>query len=223
MFDMNSPTVARSWNARALLAALALLPATSAIAGTDLDFDRTFNVDQEPPQLHFKASYRVGGQDHAIEVWRDGDRRLRRRTDDAIETVVSRPANDSEWHMQVFDLKRGTRTSIDRTNLIRIGHFVDWFGLSHGLARPVGAYVLTDARPPAKAVSPLSNCNWYALGESRICWSRALGVPMLITDAQGEVQWRITQANAKPLGDQAFAVAGQGFVHNDANADIQGD
>ena len=73
------------------------------------------------------ASYVVQGQAHRLEVWRDGDVHLKRRTDDRVEIVVLRPAGDTEWKMTVLDLKRRIRTDVDRTNLIRIGRFGDWF------------------------------------------------------------------------------------------------
>ena len=193
----------------------------------DVDFDQAFDIRSQPRHSHFVASYVVQGQSHRLEVWRDGDVHLRRRTDDRVEIVVARPAGDSEWNMTVLDLKRRIRTDVARTNLIRIGHFGDWFGLAHGVAHPVGAYALKPIAAPADAPAPAAACRWYRLtqGErsSKICWSKAHGLALAITDAEDRLQWRVTSIDAKSLTPDAFAIDDRGFVRNDANEDIKAD
>lgn len=211
---------------RAIFVAGILSAAASQAA--DLDFDKTFAIKGEPRQLHYSASYVADGQPHAVEAWRLGEQRLRRRTDGKLETHIFKPAGQTEWHMVVLDLPRQIRTDIDRTNLYRIGHFTDWFSMSHALARPHGAYALTAlAAAPQVDDKPLSACRWYALAQgaavSHICWSTALRLPLLITDAAGNTQWRVTAASTQALPAAAFALKDAGFVHNNANADIQTD
>lgn len=228
---MSCMTMSRMAVARvAMSGALALAGILSAAASqaADLDFDKTFAARGEPRQLHYSASYVAGGQPHAVEAWRLRDRRLRRRTDGKLETHLFKPAGQTEWRMVVLDLPRQIRTDIDRTNLYRIGHFTDWFSMAHALARPHGAYALTAlAAAPAAGDKPLSACRWYALAQgaavSHICWSAALRLPLLITDAAGKTQWRVTAASTQALPAAAFALNDAGFVHNDANADIQTD
>ncbi|MBC7414331.1 MAG: hypothetical protein H7327_05300 [Herminiimonas sp.] len=203
------------------------MSASAASVAADLDFDRTFSIKGEAPQSHYRATYGSEGKAHEVEIWRDGDRRLKRRTDDAIETFVFMPANEVEWRMVVLDLKRRIRTDIDRTNLIRIGHFTDWFSLSHSLMRPPGAYTLQVDASFRSGEKPLSSCRWYRLTrgtqDSRICWSGALHLPLLILNSDNQVQWRVTASDMGPIAASVFEMRDEGFVRNDANEDIKGD
>jgi len=216
--------------------------AAASSSAADLDFDKTFNAKGEAPQLTYRATYLANGAEHQMEVWRDRDQRLKRRTDDKLETYIFKQPKQAEWNMVVLDLQRKMRTDIDRTNLYRIGHFTDWFSMSHALVRPVGAYTLTALSAPATHTGsaksaapdvapvtgkPIAACSWYSLAhggqESRICWSSDLRLPLLITDPRGEPVWRVTAASKQRLPAGAFSVHDTGFVRNDANADIQTD
>jgi len=192
-----------------------------------LDFDKTFNAKGEARQIHYQAIYTLDGKTHRVEVWRDRDRRLKRRTDDILESFIFRPERQAEWHMVMLDVKRKIRTDIDRTNLYRIGHFTDWFGLSHALTRPTMPYRLTSIGAPRLADTPIANCRWYALirhqVESRICWSQTLRLPLLVTDRHNQVQWRVTMAKVQPIPASVFQIEDRGFVQNNANEDIQAD
>jgi len=200
---------------------------TAALAASGLDFDRTFHGHGQPPQLHFRADYVLNGVAHETEVWRDRDQRLKRRTDDVLETFVFRPAGEPEWRMVVLDLQRRIRTDVDRTSLTRVGHFTDWFSLAHVLARPVGAYRLAAVKAPAGIAGPVAPCRWYALeregAQSRICWSEALHVPLLITGTDGAVQWRVRSIDTRSHAADTYRIDDAGFVRNDASADIKGD
>jgi hypothetical protein len=129
--------------------------------------------------------------------------------------------------MVVRDLKRRVRTDVNRTNLFRIGHAVDWFGLAHGLARPSGPCELSEAERPPHADTPGWPCRWFLLTSagmaSTICWSPALHLPVLITGPDGAVQWRLTRVDTRPLPANTFDVDDAGFIRSDANEDIQGD
>lgn len=212
-------------NTRALL--LTGIMAAASTQAADLDFDKTFNAKGETRQLNYRATYVVDGKQHQIEIWRDRDQRLKRRTDDKLETHIFKSSNQAEWRMVVLDLSRKIRTDIDRTNLYRIGHFTDWFSMSHALARPTGAYQLTTLKTAPNNDKPLSACRWYALSRdnltSNICWSTQWHLPLLITDAKGTTQWNVTAINPHALPATAFALDDAGFIHNDANADIQTD
>jgi hypothetical protein len=133
--------------ASAFLAA-STFPATAAQAASSSassSFDRVFAAQGEPASTHFAAEYRTGGVAHRVEVWRDGERRIRRRTDDAAESIALRKPDSPEFKLSVFDLKRHIVTDIDRSNLYRIGNFTDWYDLGHGLRHPKGAYTLRAA------------------------------------------------------------------------------
>lgn len=204
--------------------------AVSACARTatpNLDFDKTFHADGESDQLHYHARYLLNGQSHQLESWRDRALRLKRRTDDSIETILYRPANQAEWHMVVLDLKRRIRTDIDRTNLARIGHFTDWFAQSHSLNHPIGTYQLGKLAQPPVDQKPAAPCQWYRLKqgafENNICWSAKLHLPMTIANKAGQVQWRVTAFDTEPFSQQVFHIDDQGFAKNDANDDIKPD
>lgn len=202
-------------------------PLSAASRTGDLDFDKTFSIKDEAPQTHYKAIYEIDGNSHEVEIWRDGSQRLRRRTDDAIETFIFKPAKEVEWRMVVLDRKRRIRTDIDRTNLYRIGHFTDWFSQSHSLTRPVGPYHLQADPRFQTTEKPLSACRWFRLTrdtqESWICWSAKLHLPLLVIDGNQRVKWRITTADNRPPETLVFVIHDEGFARSNANADIQAD
>ena len=212
--------------ARQLACAAAAVAVAPAFAN-GLDFDRTFAAGPEPRQSHYVATYRLGDTEHRVEVWRDRDLRLKRRTDDRIEIHVTKPAGDVEWTMVVLDLKRKIATRVVRTNLLRIGHFTDWFALSHSLSRPAGAYELVAITRGAPRVKPVASCRWYLLTQggraSKICWSAAHHLPLVIADGSDQVQWKIVEVDSRPLPTGTFALDERGFVRNNADQDIQAD
>lgn len=212
---------------RTLQALFSMLLLSAAHAAEPLDFDKTFNDHGEPARMHFRAGYLLNGTPHEVELWRDRGSSLKRRTDNAIETFVFKGAADPEWRMVLLDLKRKVRTDVDRTNLLRIGHFTDWFSLSHALARPAGTYQLIAVSAPDGIEKPLSACKWYSLthegAQSRICWSSSLRLPLLIASEDNVVQWRVTYVDSKVGSKDIFRINDDGFVKNDANSDIHGD
>jgi hypothetical protein len=192
-----------------------------------LDFDRTFAAGFEPRQSHYVATYRLGGTEHRVEVWRDRDLSLKRRTDDRIEIHVTKSAGDVEWTMVVLDLKRKIATRVERTNLMRIGHFTDWFALSHSLSRPAGAYELVAITRGAPRVKPVASCRWYLLTQggraSKICWSAPLHLPLVIAESGDQVQWKIVDVDSRPLPTGTFTLDDRDFIRNNADQDIQAD
>jgi hypothetical protein len=215
---------------------LALAAAASAATSAtptppSLDFDRTFATPEDRRQVNWTAVYEAGGTEHTIEVWRDAESRLRRRTDGKLETYLTRAPGSIEWSMSVLDLQRKIRTDIDRTNLLRIGHQADWFSAAHALVRPRGAYRLVAVPEPAGA-KPIASCRWYALSQAdrrtTICWDAKARVPLLIEgddDKAGahRVLWRVTKVTTGALPAGIFVIDDRGFVRNDANADIAAD
>lgn len=195
------------------------------------NFDTVFSSKGEPASLHYEVTFAGEQKPHTLEVWRDGQTRLRRKTDGALDTYVVRDAADPvEYRMTVVDYGRRITTQIDRTNLIRLGHFSEWFDLSHGLRHPVGAYQLhISSAPEAVSVpAPLGACKWYALrqnagGENRICWSSKDKLPLVIWSPQKGVVWRVTKVTPGPIARDLFALNDAGFVRNNANSDISDD
>ena len=177
--------------------------------------------------MHFQASYVAEGKTHEVEVWRDGAVRLKRKTDANLETYVTKAPKEVEWRMVVLDMNRKIRTDIDRTNLYRIGNFIDWFGLSHALSRPLGAYQLRAEKNVPATEKAIAACRWYTFTtngrESKICWSNNYRLPLMILGPDAQVQWRITAVDTKAVAESVFAIHDQGFVRNNANEDIRAD
>jgi hypothetical protein len=205
-------------------AAVFSAPCSSAAAP---DFDHVFSTRGEPAATHFQATYLAGAAEHHVEVWRDGERRIRRRTDDKAESFATRKAGGPDYRLAVLDLDRKIRTDIDRDNLYRIGQFTDWFDLGHGLRHPKGDYRLVPAATPHGAGHPIGACTWVALVQGQqtthVCWSALAKLPLLIQAADGRTVWRVTHVDHKTIPDKVFAIHDEGFIRNDANADIERD
>jgi hypothetical protein len=219
-----------SWH-RGLWLRLATLCVTAAVSlntsGVELNFDQVFSAWGEPGALHYRAIFVSKGLEHQLEVWRDGDRRLRRRTDDAIETYAFHKPGDPEFQMSILDMKKRIHTRIDRTNLYRIGNFTDWFDLAHGLRRPLGEYRIAVAHAPDGAPRAVNACQWYDLNQERrathICWSAQSHLPLVIQAQDGTVVWRVATLDGQPIPAKTFEIHDEGFIRNDANLDIESD
>ena len=208
------------------MVAAAVLSAPLSSAAT-LDFDHVFSTRGEPAATHFEATYLAGGAEHHVEVWRDGERRIRRRTDDKAESFALRTPGSPDYRLSVLDLGKKIRTDIDRDNLYRIGQFTDWFDLGHGLHHPKGGYRLVPAASPHEAARAIGACDWVALVQgtqtTHVCWSTTAKLPLLIQAADGRTVWRVTHVDHKTIPDKVFAIQDAGFIRNDANADIERD
>lgn len=223
-------TGGRMPQAAALFAAasafFAFLPAHAADRPAPT-FEQVFNARGEPAATHFDAVYQAAGVQHHVEVWRDGRQRIRRRTDDAADSYAVRKASGPDFHLSVLDLKRRIRTDIDRDNLYRIGNFTDWFDLGHGLRHPKGGYTLAASSAPAAAPQAAGACAWYDLSQegrtTHVCWSAKDRLPLLMLAQDGKPVWRVTRLDHKPIPAATFAIRDQGFIRNDANADIERD
>ncbi len=190
-------------------------------------FERIFSDKGEPSALHYQAVFTAKGAEHHLEVWRDGEQRVKRRTDDVIETYAFRKPGDPEFHLSILDMKKRIHTQIDRTNLYRIGNFTDWFDLTHGLKHPMGGYRVAKAQAPVGAPKAVEACQWYDLTQDQrithICWSAHSRIPLVIQAQDGAVVWRVTTLDQKPIPAKTFEIHDEGFVRNDANQDIERD
>ena len=193
----------------------------------DLSFERVFDDAGEPAWLHYEVRYESGGKTHDLEVWREGQRRLRRRTDATIDTFVQRAERDGDFSMTVVDNGRRISTRIARANLYRLGNFTDWFDLAHGLKHPLASYRLARIEAPTGAATPIAACRWYSLEQSgrvtTICWSERDRLPLVIQGADPSHRWRVTSLDRAPVAGRVFEVHDAGFVRNDANQDIERD
>ena len=208
------------------LALLGCAAATTA-AAQPLVFEKIFSPTGEPAALHYRAAFKAQGTDHQLEVWRDGDRRVKRVTDQVLVSYGVRTPGDPNFQLQLLDLRKRISTHIDRTTMYRLGNFIDWFDLTHGLRQPKGSYRLERSTAPAGAVGPIGPCDWYTLTQAgratRLCWSRSERLPLLIVGEDGSLAWRITALDRNAPAAGVFTVADKGFVRVDAVRDADRD
>ena len=209
---------------------LVLIPALALAAPPPRagSFDATFAAKGEPASLHYQVLYVSNGALHRMDVWRDGDRRIKRVTDGAIATYATRKPGEVGYTLKVLDLKRRISTVIDRTNLYRIGQFTDWYDLGHGLRHPKGAYRLVASRAAPAGMPRIGRaCRWYDLVEgprtTHICWDNAVKLPLLIAPAGGAPMWRVRAIDQGKIPGATFVADDRGFIRNDANRDIEAD
>jgi len=213
--------------ALAALAALTLNGAARAEA-KPLAWDDVFSLRDAPKGVHLKASYLdAKGASHDLEVWRDGDARLRRRTDDKIDLFAEKTGT-GEYAFHLVDLDKKRLIEVSRTNLYRIGVFTDWSALAGMLTRPKGAHTLRpDVRPRQKTRA--GECRWIRLevqagGAKEICWSDRFKVPLIIqTPAPNTgftTVFEVKQIEAKVPGAEVFKIARQGLTVIAADQDI---
>ena len=192
-------------------------------------WEAAFPTRAAPPQVHFRAVYRDDfGGTHRLEVWRQADLRLRRRTDEAIDLYVEKSAS-GEYLYRLIDHDRKILIHADRTALYRIGVFSDWIGLAHVLNIPRGGYRVTAAARQSPA-SLRGECVWKRLepmmpasGTSEICWSSRWGLPLEIGTQSEQHGWEsrflVQQVESFAPGPEIFAVAREGLVEIDAGPD----
>lgn len=203
-----------------------LLHSQIAHAVIGLKFEEVFHSNKEPNFMHFKVEFQSNGT-HELEVWRSGQIKIKRLTDDVLETYAVKKSKDEDYYLSVLDLKRKIHTQINRTNLIRIGNFSDWFDLGHGLKHPLGEYELIKLSTPPQDAQAVTECQWYALSQNNqttnICWSTKAHLPLVIQNAQNKTLWKISSWDTKLIEDREFIIHDEGFVKNNANEDIDHD
>lgn len=213
-----------------LLAAVTLAAAAPSGAAAEpakrLDFDSVFSAKDEPAFLHYRVMFVSKGAVRRMELWRDHDRLLRRDTDAAITTFAVHTPGDPAYQMIVLDRDRRISTRISRTNLYRIGAFTDWFDLTHGLRHPRATYTLNTGTAPAPMPRTPAPCAWYDLAQgthvTHICWDASARVPALIVSG-GHLVWRVVSLDRTPVAPSVFVVNDKGYVHDDADRDIDKD
>ncbi len=216
------------WGRRLRLVVLCAATAVSLPSfAKDLIFEQAFTTKGEPVNAHFQAVFVSNGAEHRLEVWRDGERRIKRRTDDAADTYAFRSGDSPEFRLSLLDLKKKIHSEIDRSNLYRIGNFTDWFDLGHGLRHPKGRYRVLNAGAPENAPKAIAPCKWADLEHevqfTHVCWSKKSGLPLLMLNRDGKTIWRIVMLDHKLIPGGTFEIHDEGFIRNDANEDIERD
>lgn len=195
-----------------------------------LEFDKVFTSRDEPARIHFIARYITSTGSHELEVWREAQKRLRRRTDNNSDAYVQKSKGPEDWSMVLYDHQKKIASQLSREALIKLGQFTDWFDLSHGLTRPFGQYQLNvSSKEWTEKVTAksLSRCQWYDLQQngqtSHVCWSADHHLPMLILGPNEQVVWQITEVNTKAADPSVWKKPQQGYLFNNASKDILDD
>ena len=188
------------------------LCATSALAGAPreaggLAWEKTFGPAATKPDLYLEARTEdPAGGTHVLELWREGDRRLRRRTDGLLEVWMEEqgPAGATAHALSVVDLRSRTvrRVPVERT--AKLGPAFTWWSLAHLLPLPGPRYTLRKLPEPSRSVGG-ARCDVYLFvpdgqPEQRICWSREYAVALRHEEKRGEGWWTRLEVTAlKPL------------------------
>jgi hypothetical protein len=204
-----------------------LLAASTPGAGGQVAWDEAFPTASAPPNVYFQARYRdARGERHRLQVWREADTRLRRKTDEVIDVSVER----DPFGRYVYRLAdRGTNTVVaaDRSILYRAGLFLDWRGLAHVLDVPRGSYQIARiaVAPQETAHGP---CIWFRLettqpspAVSDTCWSSRWGLPLIIRapGAGEKAHFRIEEVRTFVPDASTFALSHEGLLRIDAGPD----
>jgi hypothetical protein len=194
-------------------------------------WESAFPIAMAPAHAHFHARYLDGdGKSHTLEVWRDGERRLRRKSDDALDLYAQQKAG-GEIDFSIVDHSHGIIVRTDRAALFRVGHFSGWFGFAHVLDVPQGAYRVTALMMPPDETKAGGPCRWYRLEVSvpaqkvsDICWSENWGLPAEIkavnsNGAPSTVQFSVDKVDVFEPTDAHFTFQNKRFVVMDARTD----
>ena len=175
-----------------------------------LSWQQVFALPAREPSVHFRAHYTdAAGQSHTLEVWREGDRRLRRETDGKLGLWAERRGADFAYHLA--DWNRKMLVHIAGGNLHRIGVFQGWGELSHIVVRPRGN-VAVRARGAGRG------CRWYRIENRDICWSSRYALPLVIEEA-GRAVFTIDELQPGHPDPRVFNLP-SGLAEIDADADL---
>jgi hypothetical protein len=178
-------------------------PVQPVSAPAPLSWERVFSLAGAPALVHAQVHYLdSGGGSHSLELLRQGDRRVVRKTDGALELLAERNAR-GEVDYALADLRRARLIQVNRTSLHRIGVMSDFGSLAALVARPATAHVLTASLRPVEK-STLGTCRWLHVDVTapagqparEICWSDRWKLPLHIEVARGEQWTRVLEVDS---------------------------
>jgi hypothetical protein len=213
----------------AALAAISGLAVTS-VAGAGMPsvdpWERAFPATRVTRSLHMRATYRdAAAAEHSLELWRDGNARIRRDTDARMTVIVQRDATD-ELDFRVFDRSAHVALRVTRSNLARIGQFSSWENLSRVIGRPETPFQLEPAA--TVRLAQVGTCRTWilkrdGLPEHEICWSTRWSVPLRIRERVGSgnsVETFSVLTIDAVAAASAFEFSAAEYVPVDANEEI---
>ena len=210
-----------------------LLVSLSAEAGTEtsLDWGKTFHLAESPENQHFVGQWVDGkNQVHRIEVWRIGERLLRRDTDERMSIFAkqtrSAAVESPAVRYDVVDHGRKLFYEVDRANLNRLGIFYEWNQLAHEISPPRGQYTLSKAEVEDSVIAG-NSCVWYELTQAstwaRLCWSAKLSLPFAEKSRMGDGAWKddwTIQSVDENVRAQDVTFTQGDYVRFDANEEL---
>lgn len=181
--------------------------AAPPVKAVGLSWEGAFGSRATRPGVYLRAKLEDGaGGAHGLELWREGEKRLRRRSDDVLEIAVEDvgPPGAPAYAFTVADLRDHTVRRLTPEQARRLGPVYTWWSLAHLLGLPAPRSTLQRAPEPGLKVGP-ARCDWYryvpeGLPEERICWSREFAVALRVERKQGS-GWsaRLTVESLKAL------------------------
>jgi hypothetical protein len=199
-------------------------------ASSQNNFDLVFSAKGEPRWMHFHANYVGKTGSHRLELWRDNQKEVRRRTDDNTDAYVTHSGLSEDWSMVILDHRKKMSAKLDRQTLMKMGTFTDWFDLSHGLIRPFGPHQVKSIEAPSDlAEKPIEACKWAQLsqkgaGTVRVCWSQKYHLPLMMTsEDKNQVVWKITDIETKAISKMVFKADLGGYNQHDTVKDLMDD
>ncbi len=191
----------------------------------ELSCQSLFSNEGIAQYIHFNAEYLDEKNNrHELEYWRKGKEKLRRLTDNKLDTYAYL-GKDGNYTYFVIDKQRQIAVKISKAGLYRTGIFYDWNSLAHILR--------CDSKDSLKKLDKESiklygyMCEWYDLLKPseayRVCWSKQLGIPFLIErsqDNQARIIWKIKSLDTKPMDESFFNIKTGNLFRIDADEDI---
>ena len=181
--------------------ALAAPPARAAA----LSWERVFGAPATKPDVYLRAKVHDGaGHARPFELWREGERRLKRLDEDGLELRVEdegRPGTPA-YVFTVVDRRAGTLRRLTAERAGRLGPAFTWWPQAHLLSLPGPRYTLQRVPGPVARWGG-ARCEWYlftpdGLPGTRICWSREFAVPLRIDEQRGADWW--TRLSVEAIG-----------------------
>ncbi|MFY0573486.1 hypothetical protein ACN28S_03160 [Cystobacter fuscus] len=146
--------------------------------------------------MYLRAKVQDGaGPARSFELWREGERRLKRVDGDGLELRVEdegRPGTPA-YVFTVVDRRAGTLRRLPAERAGRLGPAFTWWPQAHLLSLPGPRYTLQRVPGPGARWGG-ARCEWYLFtpdGQpgTRVCWSREFAVPLRIDEQRGAEWW----------------------------------
>ena len=195
------------------------IPSASASFGAGSN-QWPFSAGQGPSELHLQAQYSDAKGLHSLELYRQGQRRLRKITDNRLE-LHAQLGDDNEMNYVWIDRAKSLVQKVSRTNLYRIGSPFEFSSAATMLTKPHTDFSVAQASPDTPIETPMGACTLYRVelkgASQEICWSPTWGIPLFL---RGNGFWLKVTSLDSTAHDADFVVDIKGMRVIDANEQI---